>query len=271
MTHLHLTPQEERRATAFLQKRGIALADIESFRFMERHTPSPHRHSADNLYGPGILTLCLRDGSSRTFITHQRHHRAALIRTLVTHDIPFTNLKSRTQVLAEVASETTADSTTQPTGQKRYSRPSLYLFWYLILFFVSFILGFYFASQSEWYAIGLCIPFFAASVYLIYLLQTRFCYLLLDDKTFTVQTTGNGMRFHYDRVLKVNIDFAREQTFTHVMEVLYADYRYRLFYIGRTPRRKLSEIVHRLRAEGIDATLSLNPDKSHYEDVYHQN
>ena len=81
------------------------------------------------------------------------------------------------------------------------------------------------------------------------------------------------MRAHAARrgynLRKVNFDFAREQTFTHVMELLDKDYRYRLFYIGRVSRKKLNEIAERLQQAGVDATCSLNDNKRFYHDNRH--
>ena len=50
--------------------------------------------------------------------------------------------------------------------------------------------------------------------------------------------------YPYEKILKVNFDFAREQAFTHVMEILDKDYHYRLYYIGRVSRRTPVSYTH---------------------------
>ena len=82
----------------------------------------------------------------------------------------------------------------------------------------------------------------------------------------TVHSVGRTIRYPYTDLRKVNFDFAREQTFTHIMELLDKDYRYRLFYIGRVSRKRLNEIAERLQQAGVDATCSLNDNKRFYQD-----
>lgn len=47
-----------------------------------------------------------------------------------------------------------------------------------------------------------------------------FCYLSLDNEALTVHSVGRTIRYPYAELRKVNFDFAREQTFTHIMELL---------------------------------------------------
>ena len=82
-------------------------------------------------------------------------------------------------------------------------------------------------------------------------------------------SAGREIRYPYKELRKINFEFARELNATHVMELLDSDYRYRLFYIGRVPRKNLNDITIRLQQAGIDATCSLNTEKRHYHDVYH--
>ena len=110
---------------------------------------------------------------------------------------------------------------------------------------------------------------FGLSLFFICMLMTRFCYLTLDNENLTVHSAGRTIRYPYTDLRKVNFDFAREQTFTHVMELLDKDYRYRLFYIGRVSRKKLNEIAERLQQAGVDATCSLNDNKRFYHDNRH--
>ena len=100
------------------------------------------------------------------------------------------------------------------------------------------------------------------------MLMTRFCYLTLDNNGLIIHSVGRTIRYPYQNLRKVNFDFAREQNFTHVMELLDNDYRYRLFYIGRVSRKKLNEITERLQQAGVDATCSLNDNKRFFQDTY---
>ena len=144
------------------------------------------------------------------------------------------------------------------------------MIWYFALFLACLIFGFHFTAQTAMpYHLLVALPFFAGAIYALYLLQARFCHLRLDDSNLTIFSAGRSIRYPYAQILKVNFDFAREPNATHVMELLDTDYRYRLFYIGRTPRKSLNEIAERLRQAGIDATCSLNDEKKHYGDVYH--
>ena len=250
------TAQEERRAQRFLHKHHLTLEQIESFCFMQRHQPEPNRHSRTNLYGPGILTLQLNSGEERALVVHLRHHPTSLIHTLLAHEKTFRNYAS-------------PQSTEEQRSHVIYKRPSLYLFWYFVLFILCFCMGFYAMQKSGWSSIVLPILFFGMSLYSIYLLLVRFCYLELEPDALIIVSAGRKIRYTLDEIRKVNFDFARELNATHVMELLDRDYRYRLFYIGRVSRKQLNEITERLRQAGIDATCSLNDEKRHYHDVYH--
>ena len=246
------------RARRFLQRRGIDPQAIIGFSFMTRHTPVPDRHSALNKYGPGLLTLRFKDGTDRILTLHARHHPSSIIRCLVKEGIPFDNLHRPD------------GPANRPDATWTYRRPSLYLFWHGILCLLAFCLGFYQAGIRGG-ADGLLIslPLFALAIYWAYVLQTRFCYLSLDGKGLHVHSMGRVVTYPYGQMLKVNFDFAREQQFTHVMEVLEKDYRYHLYYIGRVPRTQIQDICQRLNQAGIDATCSLNTEKRYYGDVYH--
>ena len=160
-------------------------------------------------------------------------------------------------------------NSTRPTGTTVYRRMSLYMFWYFVLFVLCLSIAFYTLNIEQWTGIVLPVLFFGMSLYSIYLLQVRFCYLRLETDRLTVISAGREIHYAYSDLLKVNFDFAREPNATHVMEVMDKTYRYRLFYIGRVPRTQLNEIAERLRQVGIDATCSLNDEKRHYHDVYH--
>lgn len=254
---MEISHKEQHRGRRFLQSRGIDLSTLASFSFMQRHIVEPEKHHRSNQYGPGLLTLQLKSGEERTYILHMRNHPTSVIRTLVAAGIPFSNLHRPVRIEAP-----------QPTC--RYHRTSLYMIWYFALFLACLIFGFHFTAQTAMpYHLLVALPFFAGAIYALYLLQARFCHLRLDDSNLTIFSAGRSIRYPYAQILKVNFDFAREPNATHVMELLDTDYRYRLFYIGRTPRKSLNEIAERLRQAGIDATCSLNDEKKHYGDVYH--
>ena len=250
------TEKETQRAVTYLRKRHIALDDIQSFRFMQRYTPEPETHSASNLYGPGLLTLQLRSGDEKVLTVHLRNHPTALIHTLLASEKPFTNYRPGIPQEAP-----------QPTVT--YRRLSLYMLWYFVLFAACFYLGLRIVTIHTLAGIVFSLLFFGMSLYSIYLLQARFCYLKLDADALTIMSAGREIRYAYKDLRKINFEFARELNATHVMELLDQDYRYRLFYIGRVPRKQLLEITTRLQQTGIDATCSLNTEKRHYHDVYH--
>lgn len=250
------TEKETQRAVTYLRKRHIALDDIQSFRFMQRYTPEPETHSASNLYGPGLLTLQLKSGDEKVLTVHLRNHPTALIHTLLASGKPFTNYRPGIPQEAP-----------QPTVT--YRRLSLYMLWYFVLFAACFYLGLRIVTIHTLAGIVFSLLFFGMSLYSIYLLQARFCYLKLDADALTIMSAGREIRYAYKDLRKINFEFARELNATHVMELLDQDYRYRLFYIGRVPRKQLLEITTRLQQTGIDATCSLNTEKRHYHDVYH--
>ena len=220
------------RARRFLQRRGIELQNLAGFSFMKRYTPVSRHHSI---------------------------HPSSVVRYLIQGNIPFENLH-----------RPASRESTPEASAKTYRRPSLYLFWHAILCLLAFSLGFYLAGiLGDTDGVLLSLPFFALAVYWAYVLQTRFCYVTLDGKGLHVHSMGRVVSYPYERLLKINFDFAREQQFTHVMEVLETDYRYHLYYIGRVPRTHLQEICQRLCRAGIDATCSLNTEKRYYGDVYH--
>lgn len=259
---MEATAKEKARTEEFLLSRKVKIEEIESFRFMQRHTPVPERHSKLNQYGHGLLTLQMASGEERVLTVHVRHHPTSIVRTLLSKKIPFGNYRSDRKAVAGEASGKAAST------KSVYHRPSLYMFWYFVLFLTSMTLGFCLPQQYAGAYIS-SLPLFAVSLYCLYLLLSRFCYITLDETGMTVSGVGRTLRYKYDDLLKVNFDFAREQNFTHVMEFLDKEYRYHLFYIGRVSRHSLNEITERLCAQGIDATCSLNPEKRHYDDVYH--
>ena len=226
---MEVTSKEQKRAEQLLQSQHIGLHQIKSFSFMKRYHQVP------------------RKSNLAAF-----RHPSSVIRYLVSQEIPFDNYAPRERTVAEVPTET-------------YQRPSLYMFWFFVLFLIFLILGYYSISGRGFIP---AIISFALSLFFISMLMTRFCYLTLDNNGLIIHSVGRTIRYPYQNLRKVNFDFAREQNFTHVMELLDNDYRYRLFYIGRVSRKKLNEIAERLQQAGVDATCSLNDNKRFFQDTY---
>lgn len=247
-----------RQAERLLRRERIDVHEVTAFSFMKRYTPVEDKHSEENLYGAGILTLHLADGSSRPIRLHARNHPSAVVRYLVERGIPMEGGKK-------------PERTDAPAQPIVFRRPSLLLFWQALLSLAMFCLGFYLAGMIGG-AAGVAggVAAFAVAVYGAYTLTTRYCYLTLDDRAVRVHSMGRELSYPYEKIRKINFDFAREPQHTHVMEVLEEDYRYHLFYIGRVPRSRLAELTEMLRRAGVDATCSLNPEKRYYEDVYHR-
>ena len=185
------TEKETQRAVTYLRKHRIALDDIQSFRFMQRYTPEPETHSASNLYGPGLLTLQLKSGGEKVLTVHLRNHPTALIHTLLANGKPFTNY--RPGILQKAP---------QPTVT--YRRLSLYMLWYFALFAVCFYLGLRIVTIHTMVGIVFSLLFFGMSLYSIYLLQARFCYLKLDADTLTIMSAGREIRYAYKDLRKIN-------------------------------------------------------------------
>lgn len=253
--------KERQRAERLLQSRQIRLQQIESFSFMERYRPAtqeetpPGEHfpRKKTHYGPGIFVFHLKGKRDKALHLPPFRHPSSLVRYLVSEGVPFANHIPRERSTETVPAET-------------YRRPSLYMFWFFVLFLMFLALGYYSLSGDAWWRFIPALLSFGLSLSLLCMLMTRFCYLELDNEALTVHSVGRTLRYPYAKLRKVNFDFAREQAFTHVMELLDNDYRYRLFYIGRVSRKKLNEIVGHLLHAGVDATCSLNDSKRFYKD-----
>ena len=229
---MEVTSKEQKRAEQLLQSQHIGLHQIKSFSFMKRYHQVPRKSNlaAKDKYGPGILTLHLKEGKEKVIYLPPFRHPSSVIRYLVSLEIPFDNYAPRERTVAEVPTET-------------YQRPSLYMFWFFVLFLIFLILGYYSISGNVWWGFIPAIISFALSLFFISMLMTRFCYLTLDNNGLIIHSVGRTIRYPYQNLRKVNFDFAREQNFTHVMELLDNDYRYRLFYIGRVSRKKLKALM----------------------------
>lgn len=255
---MEVTAKEQKRAEKLLQSQRIGLYQIESFSFMKRYHQVPRKGNlaSKDKYGPGILTLHLKEGKVKVMYVPPCHHPSSVIRFLISKGIAFDNYTPKERTVTNLPTET-------------FQRPSLYMFYFFVLFIMFLILGYYSISGDVWWGFIPAIISFGLSLFFICMLMTRFCYLTLDNDALIIHSAGRTIRYPYTDLRKVNFDFAREQTFTHIMELLDKDYRYRLFYIGRVSRKTLNEIAERLQQAGVDATCSLNDNKRFYQDVSH--
>lgn len=253
---MNATDQDRKRAETLLQRKGIRPHDIQSFSFMQRfHEPQRQSNrKANDKYGAGILTLHLRQGIKRAFYVRPFMKPSSVVRYLVSQEIPFKNSTQRERTAKEIPTTT-------------YCRPSLYMLYFFVLFITFMILGYQAVTLDTWWGYVLGLISFALSITFIHMLMTRFCYLKVDDKSLHIFSVGREITYPYEDLLKLNFDFAREQTFTHVMEILDKDYHYRLYYIGRVSRRTLNDITEVLQSAGVDATCSLNENKRYYQDT----
>ena len=114
---MEVTSKEQKRAELLLQSQHIGLHQIKSFSFMKRYHQIPRKSNlvAKDKYGPGILTLHLKDGKEKAIYLPPFRHPSSVIRYLVSQEIPFDNYSPRERAVAEIPTET-------------YRRPSLYMF-----------------------------------------------------------------------------------------------------------------------------------------------
>lgn len=247
------TQKEETKALRLLKKCRVKLEEIERFSFMQRYTfPQTDDRPGKVIYGPGIMVLHLKDGNDR-LLPLSFSHPTSMVHYLLSRNIPFDNYQEGLIPEGEIRPDV-------------YKRPSLYKFYFFLLFISFLILGYYLTSFF-WWGIVMAVVCFGLSLFFLSMLQTRFCYISLDKEKLTVHSAGRTLHYPYNKLRKVNFDFAREQNFTHIMEILDSDYRYRLFYIGLVPRTKLKVIARQLQKAGIDATCSLNDKKRYYHDT----
>lgn len=253
---MEVTQKEQKRAEQLLQSRHIEPQHIKSFSFMQRYpqTPSKEQPSSAVKYGPGILTLHLKEGKEKVVCLPPCRHPSSMVRYLVSQGVPFDNYTPRKRTATKLPPTT-------------YRRPSLYMFWFFVLFLAFLILGYYSLNGEVWWGFIPAVISFALSLFFLHMLMTRFCYLALEKDALVLHSVGRSIRYPYQRLRKVNFDFARELAFTHVMELLDEEYRYRLFYIGRVSRKKLNEIAGHLQQAGVDATCSLNDNKRYFRDT----
>ena len=137
---MEVTSKEQKRAEQLLQSQHIGLHQIKSFSFMKRYHQVPRKSNlaAKDKYGPGILTLHLKEGKEKVIYLPSFRHPSSVIRYLVSQEIPFDNYAPGERTVAEVPTET-------------YQRPSLYMFWFFVLFLIFLILGYYSISGNVWW------------------------------------------------------------------------------------------------------------------------
>lgn len=176
---MEVTSKEQKRAEQLLQSQHIGLHQIKSFSFMKRYHQVPRKSNlaAKDKYGPGILTLHLKEGKEKVIYLPPFRHPSSVIRYLVSQEIPFDNYAPRERTVAEVPTET-------------YQRPSLYMFWFFVLFLIFLILGYYSISGNVWWGFIPAIISFALSLFFISMLMTRFCYLTLDNNGLIIHSVG---------------------------------------------------------------------------------
>ncbi len=244
------------RVNAFLAKKKINLEDIECFSFMKRYSPPRKGNTAaKDKFGPGVLTLHLKQGTKKAFYLNPFTNASAIIRYLVTQNIKFENYQPKEATATEITPKT-------------YRRFSLLIPYYLLNIMIMLWATYQLSTYGIWWTAILGVGILGIGIFLVYSILKRFCYLKLDKETISIERLIQSRTFRYSQLRKVNFDFAREQIFTLIMEVLDEDYNYHLYYIGRVPRMKLNEIAEILRQKGIDATCSLDKWKRFYGDRY---
>lgn len=263
------TAKEEARTRKLLRRYGITPEDVKQFACLCRPMWGEKKAEVEGNYGPGLFhieTNCHATAGGRclTIKVHTRNHPSALLNTLLALGKPCTNLHP-------------AEAVTGEAERECFCRPSLYMFWYFVVFLMTIIMEFWcLTSLTGLLAAILGIVFGGLCFYALFLLLTHFCYLSIEAKSLDIHSVGRTVSYPYSRVRKVNFDFARELNSTHVMELIEqvgqgeaGFLRYHLYYIGRVPRKRLNELAEKLQQQGIDATCSLNDAKRHYHDTLH--
>ena len=186
---MEVTSKEQKRAEQLLQSQHIGLHQIKSFSFMKRYHQVPRKSNlaAKDKYGPGILTLHLKEGKRKSNLSASFPSPfLGSSATWISQEIPFDNYAPRERTVAEVPTET-------------YQRPSLYMFWFFVLFLIFLILGYYSISGRGFIP---AIISFALSLFFISMLMTRFCYLTLDNNGLIIHSVGRTIRYPYQNLRK---------------------------------------------------------------------
>ena len=79
---MEVTSKEQKRAEQLLQSQHIGLHQIKSFSFMKRYHQVPRKSNlaAKDKYGPGILTLHLKEGKEKAIYLPPFRHPSSVIR-----------------------------------------------------------------------------------------------------------------------------------------------------------------------------------------------
>ena len=182
---MKISTKEQQRAEFLLQSQRIQLHQIESFSFMERYPRQAHKDipTGKAKYGPGIFVFHLKEKQDKVIYMPPFRHPSSLVRFLVSQGVPFANYVPRGRSMETLPEET-------------YRRPSLYMFWFFILFLMFLILGYYSVGIDAWWGFIPAILSFGLSLFFICMLMTRFCYLTLDNEnlTYTVQAGQSAIR-----------------------------------------------------------------------------
>ena len=163
---MKISTKEQQRAEFLLQSQRIQLHQIESFSFMERYPRQAHKDipTGKAKYGPGIFVFHLKEKQDKVIYMPPFRHPSSLVRFLVSQGVPFANYVPRGRSMETLPEET-------------YRRPSLYMFWFFILFLMFLILGYYSVGIDAWWGFIPAILSFGLSLFFICMLMTRFCYL----------------------------------------------------------------------------------------------
>ena len=123
---MKISTKEQQRAEFLLQSQRIQLHQIESFSFMERYPRQAHKGvpAEKAKYGPGIFVFHLKEKQDKVIYMPPFRHPSSLVRFLVSQGVPFANYVPRERSVGTLPEET-------------YRRPSLYMFWFFILFLIS--------------------------------------------------------------------------------------------------------------------------------------
>lgn len=134
---MEVSAKERQRAEHLLQSQRIQLHRIKSFSFMKRYHQASHKDvpTGKDKYGPGIFVFHLKDKQDKVLYLPPFKHPSYLVRFLVSQGIPFTNY-------------TPHERSTDFLPATTYQRPSLYMFWFFILFLMFLILGYYSISVT---------------------------------------------------------------------------------------------------------------------------
>ena len=89
---MEVTSKEQKRAEQLLQSQHIGLHQIKSFSFMKRYHQVPRKSNlaAKDKYGPGILTLHLKEGKEKVIYLPPFRHPSSVIRYLSPKKSPST-------------------------------------------------------------------------------------------------------------------------------------------------------------------------------------